>query len=199
MIISQPSTFSIKSIWHSCWCLSPLQETLPILVFWVAHSPGFPPPLWLILFNLFCEFHFFSVPSKWMLECSRVHYLDLFSFLSMSEWSHSADSLRPHGLQSSRLLHPWGESTGVGCHFLQGIFPTQGLNLGLPHCRQTLPSEPPAKSFFLPNFSPYFLINSHSLNTIYMPMTPKFIISAWTFLLNATLQLPTWHLHLDIW
>ena len=32
-----------------------------------------------------------------------------------------------------------GNSTGVGCHFLfQGIFPTQGLNPGLPHCRQTL-------------------------------------------------------------
>ena len=29
--------------------------------------------------------------------------------------------------------------TGVGCHFLlQGIFPTQGLNLGLPHCGRTL-------------------------------------------------------------
>ena len=27
----------------------------------------------------------------------------------------------------------------MGCHFLlQGIFPTQGLNLGLPHCRQIL-------------------------------------------------------------
>ena len=32
-----------------------------------------------------------------------------------------------------------GCGIGVGCHFLlQGIFPTQGLNLGLPHCRQTL-------------------------------------------------------------
>ena len=32
-----------------------------------------------------------------------------------------------------------GKSTGVGCHFLlQRIFPTQGLNLGLLHCRQTL-------------------------------------------------------------
>ena len=31
------------------------------------------------------------------------------------------------------------KSTGVGYHFfLQGIFPTQGLNAGLPHCRQTL-------------------------------------------------------------
>ena len=31
------------------------------------------------------------------------------------------------------------KNTGVVCHFLlQGIFPTQGLNSGLPHCRQTL-------------------------------------------------------------
>ena len=32
-----------------------------------------------------------------------------------------------------------GKSTGVGCHFLlQSIFLTQGSNLGLPHCKQTL-------------------------------------------------------------
>ena len=30
-----------------------------------------------------------------------------------------------------------GKNTGVGCHaLLQGIFPTQGSNPGLPHCRQ---------------------------------------------------------------
>ena len=53
-----------------------------------------------------------------------------------------SDSLRPHGLQPARLLGPWnvpGKNTGVGCHFfLQGIFPTQGLNshlLRLLHCR----------------------------------------------------------------
>ena len=35
----------------------------------------------------------------------------------------------------------------MDCHFLlQGIFPTQGLNSGLPLCSQTLPSEPPGKS-----------------------------------------------------
>ena len=37
---------------------------------------------------------------------------------------------------------PWdfpGKSTGVGCHFLlQRIFPTQGSNPGLLHCRQLL-------------------------------------------------------------
>ena len=42
----------------------------------------------------------------------------------------------------TKLLHPWdfqGKSTGVGCHFLlQGMFPTQGSNPGLSHCRQTL-------------------------------------------------------------
>ena len=32
-----------------------------------------------------------------------------------------------------------GKNTRVDCHaHLQGIFPTQGLNPGLPHCRQIL-------------------------------------------------------------
>ena len=59
----------------------------------------------------------------------------------------------PHRLQPTRLLHPWdfpGKSTGVGCHFLlKGIFASQGLNPGLPHCRQMLlPSEPGKSSIF---------------------------------------------------
>ena len=48
----------------------------------------------------------------------------------------------PWTVVCTKLLRPWdfpGNSTGVGCHFLlQGIFPTQGSNPGLPHCRQTL-------------------------------------------------------------
>ena len=42
------------------------------------------------------------------------------------KWSLSvmSDSVRPHGLQPTSLLHPWdfpGKSTGVGCHgLLQG-------------------------------------------------------------------------------
>ena len=47
------------------------------------------------------------------------------------------DSLQPHGLYS-----PWGSSgqnTGVGSlSLLQEVFPTQGSNPGLPHCRQIL-------------------------------------------------------------
>ena len=56
-------------------------------------------------------------------------------------WSRSvmSDSLQPHGLQPTRFLHPWdfpGKNTGVGCHFLLQIFPTQGSNPGLSHCGQ---------------------------------------------------------------
>ena len=53
-----------------------------------------------------------------------------------------SNSLRPHGLKPARLPCPWdfpGKNTGVGCHsLLQGIFQTQGLNLGLLHCSQIL-------------------------------------------------------------
>ena len=53
-----------------------------------------------------------------------------------------SDPFRPHGLYPARLLHPWdftGKNTGVGCCFLlQGISPTQGSNLGILHCKQTL-------------------------------------------------------------
>ena len=48
--------------------------------------------------------------------------------------------LQPHGLQPAGLLcheDSPGKNTAVGCHaLLQGIFLTQELNPGLPHCRQ---------------------------------------------------------------
>ena len=48
-----------------------------------------------------------------------------------------SNSLRPHGLYSPR--NSPGQNTGVcSLSLLQGIFPTQGLNPGLPHCRQIL-------------------------------------------------------------
>ena len=64
--------------------------------------------------------------------CRQVHWswLPFPSSVHESEkwkWSRSvvSDSLRPPGLQPTRLLHPWdfqGESTGVGCHCL--LWPT---------------------------------------------------------------------------
>ena len=61
-----------------------------------------------------------------------------------------SDSLQPCGLQPARLLCPWnspGKNTGVDCHsLLHGIFPTQGSDTGLLHCRQIpLLSEPMEK------------------------------------------------------
>ena len=57
----------------------------------------------------------------------------------MKRESHSvvSDSLQPH-----RLYSPWdspGQNTGVGSlSLLQGIFPIQGSNPGVPHCRWIL-------------------------------------------------------------
>ena len=42
-----------------------------------------------------------------------------------------SNSMRPHGLQPSRLLCPWDspdKDTAVGCHFLlQGVLPNPGI------------------------------------------------------------------------
>ena len=53
-------------------------------------------------------------------------YIHIYIYIyiwSEVKWSRSvvSDSLRPHGLQPTRLLRPWdfpGKSTGVGCHCL---------------------------------------------------------------------------------
>ena len=54
--------------------------------------------------------------------------------------AQSCLTLQPHELKPVRLLCPWvfpGKNSGVGCHFLlQGIFLTQELSPGLPHCLQ---------------------------------------------------------------
>ena len=52
-------------------------------------------------------------------------------------WPHE-DALPCSLTASVFLFDPWyspGKNTGVGCHpLLQGIFPTQGLNLSFLHC-----------------------------------------------------------------
>ena len=50
-----------------------------------------------------------------------------------------SDSLQPYGLWSLKTPLSPGKNTGVGCHaLLQGIFPNQGSNLHLLHCRWIL-------------------------------------------------------------
>ena len=61
-----------------------------------------------------------------------------------------------------------GRSTGVGCHFLlHRIFPTQGSNPGLPHCRQTL--------YCLSHQGSQFKIRSYWLVWILKPMADVLI------------------------
>ena len=59
-----------------------------------------------------------------------------------SENESESLSLVSDSLQSYGLYNPWnspGQNIGVGSlSLLQGIFPTQGLNPDLPHCRQIL-------------------------------------------------------------
>ena len=67
-------------------------------------------------------------------------YINWEVLLRMSEGescSVVSDSLWPHGLYSP--CNSPSQNTGVGSlSLLQGIFPTQGSNPGLPHCSQIL-------------------------------------------------------------
>ena len=71
-----------------------------------------------------------------LLKFSRQQEMEEYSVVSESR-SVVSDSLRPHGLYC-----PWdspGQNTEVGSlSLLHGIFPTQGWNPGLPHCRRLL-------------------------------------------------------------
>ena len=72
------------------------------------------------------------------LEVLILNY-EFSTFNNFESESHSvlSNPLWPHSLYS-----PWtfpGQNNGVGSLFLlQGIFPTQELNSGLPHCRKIL-------------------------------------------------------------
>ena len=70
--------------------------------------------------------------------------LIILTVVILVQWQLLAQScltLGPHRLQPARLLCSWnspGKNTGVGLHSLpQGIFPTQGSNSGLLHCRRS--------------------------------------------------------------
>ena len=83
----------------------------------------------------------------------------------MLSCSVMSNSLQPHGLYPARLLCPWdsaGKNTEVGCPaLLQGIFPTQGSNLGLLNLLDwqagSSPLAPPKQ-----NFSWAWLILDHT-------------------------------------
>ena len=81
----------------------------------------------------------FTICSDFGAQENKVYGVCVCIYVSRSVMS---DSLWPHGLQPARLFCPWNspdKTTAVGIYsLLQGIFQTQGLNLGLLHCRQIL-------------------------------------------------------------
>ena len=116
--------------------------------------------------------------SKVPLYCYTHMCLDLmFSFIRFVKvkWKWKSlshvESLRPHGLYS-----PWNspcQNTGLGSlSLLQGIFPTQGSNPGLQHCRRTLYhlSHQGSPILTLRSTAFHLLVGS---TTIYQALQPK--------------------------
>ena len=81
-------------------------------------------------------FHLFPCSSHHH-EYTQPKYFNPIQFKRSESRSVMSNSLQPH-----RLYGPWdspGKNTGGGSRsLLQGIFPTHGMNQGLPHCRQIL-------------------------------------------------------------
>ena len=87
-----------------------------------------------------CQYLFFyvSLPIIHRLCFFQLHW----GIINNVRCSVMSNSLHPHGLKPVRDLYPWnspGKNTGGGSHsLLQAIFPTQGWNPGVLHCRQIL-------------------------------------------------------------
>ena len=88
--------------------------------------------LWYFLLTFYVLFHYL------LKTMQRLFITTVYTCENESEVAQSCPTL----CDPMDCSLPWdfpGNSTGVDCHFLlQGVFPTQGLNPGLPHCRQTL-------------------------------------------------------------
>ena len=80
----------------------------------------------------------------WAEVCPTSHsYVEIFNpSVSLKESESESCSVVSNSLQPHGLYSPWdspGQNTGVGSlSLLQGIFPTQGSNPSLLHCRQIL-------------------------------------------------------------
>ena len=129
---------SIPGSGKICW----RRERLRTPVFWLRESYGLDSPQGRKESDTTeCLSHHDLTSTRWNLLIQKCQ-----NHVSPSEFVLSclvmSNSLGPHGLQPTRLLCPWDSLARVlewvTIILLQGIFPTQGLNPGLPHCRWIL-------------------------------------------------------------
>ena len=120
---------------------------ISLFIFSIWWSKVLTPSFNFLYIVFFCSLHALRMAALKSLPAKFHIWIPSKPLRIAGKWSESvshsvvSDSLWSYGLYPTRLLCPWnspGKITGVGCHFLlQGIFPTQGSNVGLPHCRQT--------------------------------------------------------------
>ena len=119
------------------YILSYLEKHLDSPALWLA-ATFYETCVWRNV--LFLQYHIYAdgSPLNFSGAVSYSYLRECFQAIILSESesrSVMSNSLRPHGLYT-----PWnspGQNTGVGSlSLLQWIFPTQGLNPGLLHCRQ---------------------------------------------------------------
>ena len=124
----QPTPVFLPGEFHGQMSLvgySPWNHRVGHLHFSLGFSLGFHIMLLLLLSHFSCVL-LCMTPSLGFSRQKNWSGLPFPSPMHKSEkwkWSRlvMSDSSRPHGLQPTRLLHPWdfpGKSTGVGCHCL---------------------------------------------------------------------------------
>ena len=104
-----------------------------------------------ILGSQFCLIDLYVYPYATLL-C--VHVCNSHTVMSDSLWPCGRYVAQQAPLSMRFSRHGVGCHTGVGCHsLLKEIFPAQGSNPDLPHCRPILlPSEPPVENFEIGKF-----------------------------------------------
>ena len=110
-----------------------------------------------------------SKSSSWKVKVKQLSRVRLFA----TPWTVAHQTLCLWGFSSKNI--------GVGCHaFLQGIFPIQGLNPGLPRCRQTLyPLSHQGSLDLLPNAMSIILANqeTHAFRNVYFNQKIKHLVA----------------------
>ena len=118
---------------------------------WFHDPTGLPPASWripicsnLLLFLSILKSRDTALPTKVHIVKDMVFPVVMYGCESWTIKKVESEnrSVMSDSLQSHRLYSPWnspGQNTGVSSSsLLQGIFPTQGSNPGLPHCKRIL-------------------------------------------------------------